>query len=496
MNAQQKNLLGLLAVAVVAGGVGYYAYFGVKKLRSEEPPPPPPPGALFPTDAPGVAGQDAGRSAAPIFTWIALEGTEGRTELESRAGVWYLTAPVSARAHRQEVLDLVNELADAKFSSTVTEAPTDEELERFGLKPPRATVSARAYVPDAQGGGAEDPSRQRSVTFQVGIENVFDGSVYVRREGDPRVYLSHGALRVVLFKSPDAWRDPTVFDLDAASLLRIELKSRKSHLLLERATTDKPWMMARPMMMRADAQRVARIFSELKLYKALGYPNPEREALVSRALEKPTIEALLVPKVGEAMRIRLVELTLDGYQQVFARTEGTASPTLAQVDSNTLTVLDPPALDFKTKKVLDAQVGAAEKLIIRPLNGGEPFTLEKTLDTGRWEVVAPVVNHARQFKVASLLGSLEKLEAAAVIATGAKAGTRYGINDASPGVTLLDASGQELARLRIGKPVPEHSQRVWGKGSSEDIYELDTPTLNALPLSLDELMEQDQGVKP
>ncbi|WNG28479.1 DUF4340 domain-containing protein [Cystobacter fuscus] len=490
MNARQKNLVTLLATAVVAGGLGLYAYFGVMKPQAERPPAPESPGALFPTDSPEAPGTDGGTPAAPVFTSISIEHPHARVELELRDGTWRITSPVSALAERKQVLSLIDELSGAKFTGTVTDKPTDEELERFGLKPPQATVSARAYVPDAQGGGAQDASRQRSVTFHLGVENVFDGSVYVRREGDPHVYLASGALRVLLLNDTSAWRSHEVFTVEESSLLRIELKGPKDTVVLERATTDKPWQMARPTVMRADSKRVARIFSDLKLYKALGFPEPEWEPQVVRALEKPAVEATLVPKIGGPLRIQLVSLRVGGFERTFARTEGMAEPVLAQVDPNTLNVLSPPPLDFKSKKVLEMQTGAVEKLVIHPGGRGEPITLERTQEDGRWEVRSPVVGRARQFKVASLLNSLEKLEAEAVVATGAKLAARHGITDSSRGVTLMDGTGQVIARLWIGNPVPDNDRRTWGRGSSEDIYELSTAALEALPLSLEELLEK------
>jgi hypothetical protein len=496
VNARQKNLVTLLATAAVAGGLGLYAYFGVMKPQAQRAPAPETPGALFPALSPEASGADGGTAAAPVFTRISIEVPHGKTEMELREGTWRITSPVSALADRPEVLSLIGELTDAKFSGTVTDTPSDEELERFGLKPPRATVSAQAYVPDAQGGGAQEASRQHSVTFHLGIENVFDGSTYVRREGDPRVYLANGALRVVLLKDTSAWRSPVVFDVEESSLLRIELKGRKSTLLLERATTDKPWQMTRPMVMRADTRRVARIFSDLKLYKALGYPEEAWEPQVRQAMEKPLVEAILVPKMGESMRIRLVELEVGGFKRTFVRTEGVKEPMLAQVDSNTLNVLEPPPLDFKSKKVLAVPAGAVEKLVIHPGGRGDLITLEKSMESNRWEVVSPLPGRAKEFKVASLLGSLEKLEAEAVVATGAKLGARYGIGDSSRGVSLMDGEGQVLARLWIGNAVPDNAWRTWARGSSEDIYEVDTSALDALPLTLEDLLDQGAGSAP
>ncbi|MFY0578859.1 hypothetical protein ACN28S_35410 [Cystobacter fuscus] len=86
MNARQKNLVTLLATAVVAGGLGLYAYFGVMKPQAERPPAPESPGALFPTDSPEAPGTDGGTPAAPVFTSMSIEHPHARVELELRDG--------------------------------------------------------------------------------------------------------------------------------------------------------------------------------------------------------------------------------------------------------------------------------------------------------------------------------------------------------------------------------------------------------------------------
>ena len=56
-------------------------------------------------------------------------------------------------------------------------------------------------------------------------------------------------------------------------------------------------------------------------------------------------------------------------------------------------------------------------------------------------------------------------------------------------MTLQDAQGQEVARLRLGTPVKGNPQRLWARGSSEDVLEVEKSTLDALPLALTELMD-------
>ena len=53
---------------------------------------------------------------------------------------------------------LAQQLPSAKFKSTVEETPTDADLKKYGLKTPVFSVTAKAYVPDASGGGKENPA--------------------------------------------------------------------------------------------------------------------------------------------------------------------------------------------------------------------------------------------------------------------------------------------------------------------------------------------------
>lgn len=489
MNARQKNLVTLLATTLVAGGLGLYAYLGVMEPEQKETQRKEVEAMLFPAHSPGEHGTDGGAPPAPVFTWLSVEVHPAKTVMELQNGAWRITSPLSSRADKDKVEGFTRELASAKFKSTLEENPTDADLERYGLKPPRATVTVRAYVPDAQGGGADDPQRQRTLTFSIGIENTFDGSFYVRREGDPRVYIAHGSLHYVMSKHTDEWRDRLMFPVDEPSLLRIEVKAQKNAFTLERPSTDQPWQLTQPVALRADGERVARMVSALKDSRALVFPSKEREEKVRMALEKPLVEARFVPKLGEPVRVRLTELEFDKLKQVFALSEWGSESVLAQVDNTALSLLDVATPEFKDKKALAFTVNDVHQLVIHPAPGGELIKLAKTQDTEKWEVVAPMPGRAKEFKVASLLGSLEKLKAAALGETRPKSWSRYGIGDTSRGVSLLGSDGKELARLWLGSEVKGNPQRLWARGSSEDVLELEKSALDALPLTLADLLE-------
>lgn len=483
MNAQQKNLVSLLAGALVTCGLGLYAYFGVMKPEEKEAQRKEADAALFAVNDP---------AATPVFTSLTVEVRHSKTVIELKDGVWRVTSPVSARADKRQVEALVKQLASAKFKATVEENPTDEDLERYALKEPRATVTVKAYVPDAQGGGAEDPARQRTLTFHSGAENSFDGSVYVRREGDPRVYSAEGALRFAVEKHTSAWRDHTLFTITEPSLLRMEVKARKNAFTLERTTADKAWKLVHPVELRADHERVAQLVTTLTGFPARSFPSAEQEPALRAALEKPQVEVLFVSTLGEPLRVRLAEVQVGGMKQTLALAERGAESMLAEVEPHILNALDLGVPEFKDKKALAFQTDQVHKLVIH-LGGGEPLELAKALDSNKWEVVAPIPAQAKEFKVAALLGALERLKAAALGEPRPKSWSKYGISDTSRGVSLLDADGKELARLRLGNEVKGKPNRLWARGSAEEVLELEKTYVEGLPLKFEDLV---QGALP
>jgi hypothetical protein len=488
VNAKQKNLVSLLVGALVVGGLGLYAWLGVMKPAEQEEQRKEVDAVLFPVRDPSERGQDGGATVAPVFTALTVEARGSKTVMEQKDGVWRVTSPVSARADRWLVEGLVQQLVSVKFKATVDVNPTDEDLERYALKQPRATVTVKAYVPDAQGGGADDPARQRTLTFHTGAENPFDGSVYVRREGDPLVYSADGALRFALEKHTNDWRDHALFTLSEPSLLRLEVKARKNAYTLERTTADKAWKLVQPVELRADAERVAQLVAQLNGYRAITFPSPEQEPAVRAALEKPQVEALFVSTLGEPLRVRLAEAQVDGMKQAYALAERGAESMLAQVDPHSLVAIDLGVPEFKDKKALAFQNEQVQQIVIHP-GKGETLKLMKSMDSNKWEVVEPMPAQAKEFKVASLLGALERLKASALGEPRPKNWGRYGISDTSRGVSLRDSDGQELARLWLGTEVKGNPSRLWARGSAEEVLELEKSTVEGLPLKFEDLVQ-------
>ncbi|RKH20944.1 DUF4340 domain-containing protein [Corallococcus sp. CA047B] len=462
--------------------------------ESEKPPAPP---RLFATET-AEPTRGAPAPAAPVFTHLTVKARGATTELERTPEGWRITSPVEAKADPYAVDAMVQQLTTAKFKATVNAAPSDADLKKFGLTSPKFTVTARAYVPDASGGGADDPSRQRTVTLSGGEENPFDGSVYVRRDGDATVYAAEGAVRWSLDKGPFELRSKEFLGpLDAASLQSIEVTAKDHAYLLTREADGKTWRMVKPEPTRANASRVADLLTAFAGQQALSFPEDTPAARKALGLDAPLVDARFVPASGEPIRVRLSQVTRDGAPVVHALREQGARSTLAEVDARALTTLDVGVPELKDRRVLAFAREAVRQLEFHPGGKAAPVVVARgsSLDGGSdaWRIEGPDGGLARHFRVVKLLGTLESLRAAAFGEANVKRWERYGISEASRSVVLRDADGRELARLWLGHAVPEQDERLYARGSGPDLVEVSASAVAALPTSAADLKDAPPG---
>jgi hypothetical protein len=487
----EKTLVTLLAVTAAAAGLGLYAWFGVKEPEEVEAQRKEQSEKLFATTAPSEKSEDGG-TAAPFFTHLTVQAKGVTVTLERQGDTWSITSPVSAKAEQWVVESILTQLESGKFKTTIEEAPTDADLEKYGLKTPVFSVTAKAYVPDASGGGKDDPARQRTVTLYGGIENTFDGSVYVRRDTDPRVYSAEGSVRYALEKDLYALREKEFLGLEESSLKSLSVTAKANSYTLER-DADQSWRMTKPLAVRADGDRVKQALKSLQDQRALSFPTDSAQQHAKLGLDKPGVDARFTLDKGEPVRVRLSQVKEGTESKVYALREQGLEATLAEVPESALTVLDLAPTELRTKTVLGFKREDVKRLVFHPGSAGAPIVLANTKPDSNsldgWQVEAPKAGKAQGLKVASLLKLLSNLKASTFGEANPKKWDKYGITEASRGASLQDASGKELARLWIGSAVPGKEGFVYARGSNAEVAEVELARLPELPSRPEDLLE-------
>ncbi len=117
----------------------------------------------------------------------------------------------------------------------IEETPDEASLQKYGLAPPQFVVTAEAMV----------SGEPRTLKLEGGIENTFDGTVYLRRDGQPKVWSAEGGVRWTLQKSTFDFREKEVFGVDEAKVTKIEVKTKENQYTVER-DANKAWQILKP----------------------------------------------------------------------------------------------------------------------------------------------------------------------------------------------------------------------------------------------------------
>lgn len=504
MTPQQRSLVTLLGFTAVAAAVGLYAYFGVMKADEKEAAQKEAADKLI-SVGPVEKKPDGGGPPPPEFSKITVHAKGETTTVEKGPdGTWRMTAPLNA-AVDQYVLDaLTNQLKDGKVDQKVEEAPTDADLQKYGLKDPAWTVEASATVQGAP----------REVKLAGGAENAFNGSIYLRKDADPAVYSASGGMRFNLEKSTYDLRDKQVLSVDEKKVQSIDVARPKGGYALARGEGAQAWKLTKPKAQDADGQTVINALGQLKNERATAFASDSPEERKKDGLDSPALDATFTLQGGDKVRIRMAKAGGGGKpdagpspaDKYYALREDKDGAVLAEVGASALGSLDKSADDLRDKSVLRFDKDAVAELLFKPQGGGAPIRVtrddKKRGDGGTpggpdaWTVQAPESGPAKAWKVSSNLWTLSSLQATAFGEDNPKSWDKYGLNDKSRQVVLQDAAGKPLATLAVGSEVKGKANTVYVRGTRNMVLEMDSARLADLPQKVDDVLDRPPPPPP
>ena len=492
MTQLQKNLAGIGALLAVVAALGLYAYFGVMKTEEREAQRKEVSEKLFAPRGADEKSPDGGLPPAAVFTSIVVRAKGDTTALEKRGDDWWIASPLNARADKPAVDQLISQLQYAKVKATVEENPTDADLTRYGLAPPRFEVTAYAYLPDGkEGGGQGDPSRRREVKLYGGIENTFDGSTYLRRGNEKPVYAVDGSAKLALEKSTFDLRDKELLATDEPSLKQIDFKSKANKYVLARGEAN-AWQLKSPKQ-PADATAVTSMLSALRGDRAIAFAVDTAEERKRTGVDSPAAEVTFTLAVGDPIRIRFGKAKVGNDEKAFALRESGQEAVLAEVPLAAVSALDKSPLDLRDKTVLAFNREEVARISLSPGGAGAQIVLQKAAaDAGSnqdWAVTAPTAAPAKKWAISSMLYSLGGLKATSIGDENPKDWGKYGISASSRTVTLADKDGKVLAKLQVGKEVNGKGNAVYVRGSRNAVLEMDSAKISELPFKLPDLID-------
>ncbi len=476
MSARSRSLLGAAAAAALALALGLYAYFGV--LRQEER------AAAAKTASEALVApvaQPDGGSALVRYDKLVLTAHSETSELGRLPdAAWVLSRPFRARADARAAEEVVSTLQTLRLNRVVDEQPKDEDLRRYGLQPPRFVVVASAQ-------GAP------TLTLSGGVENSFDGSLYVQRAGDARVYAVEGATRSALEKTPEELRARDVLGPRDLGLLGAQLKSARHHWAVAREP-EHPWAFTQPAGLSADGGAVSQWVARLAQQRAVKFLVDSPAERQRTGVETPAVDASF-RRLEETVRVRLAAGPKET-DPAFVLREDSFGVTLAELPHSALAALDVPPAELRDRRLLLFEPAQVQRIRMVPAGGGQALVLEKEAQdagaTPAWRLATVPPQPASTAKVATLLYTLSGLRWLSAEEAPPK---DAGLGSHARAFILEDGAGKVLATLVLGKPASAKAKTVWTRTSSGEVVQLDMARVQSLPSRAEDVLET-QGAPP
>lgn len=476
MSQTTKTVLGLVALVLVAGAVGLYAYQGVYRadLRAEAkndqatrllPAPPP------------LVGEADGGSRVTEFTSLRITFEGQTTVLERTEGSWLITSPLKAKADRLAVDAITSLLQQSRFKSTIDEAPSADTLKTYGLDHPTFSVEAEATV-DGQ---------SKSLSLEAGIENTFDGSIFMRRNHEPAVYAAEGGVRYSMAKNTFDLREKQVLAVDEAKLTSLAIKTKNNDWQIDRV--DGQWAFVRPFHELADPVQISSLVGSLANERAQKFPSDSE----GFHFDKPLIDARLTFKSGATTHLRFVQRAADQPVQVL-REDSDGLTTLAELKPSALQ-LDRNPVDLKDKAVIRFKKELATKIVLESNVGQVVLSKDSAAaSVDGWKLTSPRAAKVKVFKVTALLWNLSSFKASAWGVEKPKDWAKFGLAAGARSIAVFGENNVELARLSIGSEVPGKPNTFYIRGTKDQVAESDGSRFPEFPwVATDLIDEPDAG---
>jgi len=463
MSARSKNLWTLLGAAVVAAGLGLYAWFGVMKGDEKE----------------AEQKRAAERLVQPVsrpdggmenvrYDRLVVKAKGQSTELSRLPdSSWVITRPLKTAADVQTAEAIVSALQYARIRSTVEEKPTPDALKTFGLDKPTVEVVASAEgVPP--------------LTVRIGVENPYDSSAYLQREGDPKVYSVDGTTRSSLDKGTFDLRDRDVLAVRDLGITRIEVHAKKHDWAVGR-DPGQPYAFVRPVKEEADTTAISSWIGTLRSTKATKYLEDTPAERKRTGVETPLVDATFTRGATETVRVRLTAGKADS-DPVYALREDQYGSALAEVPRSALAALDKSPAELRDRTVLHARPEDVTAIRIGSGDGALVLERERPADGGpeSWHLRSPAPGPADNFKAASLLYGLTALRSEPTEERLPSDARTTGLGPAARSIVLEGQGGKALGSIALGAA----SKKPAGTFARDDrgrVVVVDSARLKELP---------------
>ncbi|MFA6035231.1 MAG: DUF4340 domain-containing protein [Myxococcota bacterium] len=441
-----------LAIAIL-GGLAIYAYHGEFKKGKEA--------------------EKAREEAKKLFTFdrgavtaagITVSGAT--TSCRKDGGRWTIVSPVAAAADQSAVDGVVSAMEGLRVDRVIDDRPAS--LAAYGLEKPEIRV--------ALGGPSPAPA------VSVGVQNSFDNTFYVMRDGDPKVYQASSSIKWQLAKDLFALRDKRLFVFEKNDDIQ-GVQWKAGGLLFTARREGGGWGVTAGdgkktvYSGRADDDVINGVISALRSARASSVVSESGEGA---GFGLDGAEGMVrLDRAGGITEELIFARRQGGAAKVYARLTG--SPVVWEISEQIVKDLEKKPFDVRFRKAVDFRPEDASRIIMR--DGDDS-----------WEVVKSRPDAGESGDFGPMLHSLLGMKASGFKPVTKAAAKETSLESPSRSISVLDAGGKEIGRVELGAAAPGG---VWAKsGLHPDYMLLSGDKVDGMPWKKDGLKDGPGAPRP
>ncbi len=427
-------LIGVGALVLLAGGVWYSNK--LEKDKEGKPAADAPPKILD--------------IAADRVQQIEITKAGETTTLKRDGSNWVITTPKPLRADGDAATSLAGSFASVASDRLIEEKAAD--LSGYGLASPKLTVKVTTK------------DGKNNTKILLGDDTPTGGGVFVKLDGDPRVFTLPSSSKSNLDKTYTDLQDKRILTFDSDKLTRLELTTKGQTVEFGKNSQNE-WQIVRPQPLRADGGQVEEIVRKLKDAKMDTSVSAEDAKKFAAAFASAAPVA--VAKVTDAAGTQQLEVRQAKDNTYYAKSSAVEGIHKATSDLGDGVKKTPDA--FRNKKLFDFGFNDPNKLEVR--DGAKTRQLAKSAD--KWTESGKQMD---SIGVQSLIDKLRDLSATSFPA----AGFTQPLIEAS----VTSGDGKRVDKVLISKSGTKYIAK---RDNEPALYELEAKAVEDLQIAAAEV---------
>ncbi|MDB6124730.1 MAG: hypothetical protein JWQ71_3723 [Pedosphaera sp.] len=289
---------------------------------------------------------------------------------ERTNGNWQLVTPIAYAAQGVAIENLLRALVELMPQSRISAQELRGQSkvdEKFGLDAPQATILVQ----------------QGEERRQIKLGALTPGNqVYLQVIGNDGIDVVSADLFKLLPRTANEWRDTSFVNLKELTFNQLTVVDSSKTLELQRDATNKIWRMTRPMVTRANNNKIEDSLFKLQNLRVNRFVTDEPKAdLEAFGLQPPALQLTLAQGTNSVLSIQFGKSPTNDDGQVYARVSGQHAIVL--VPKQELGTWSEQQEAFRDRRLAGLYSGALDIIEVR---GAEKFILQRqTNDT--WQVM-------------------------------------------------------------------------------------------------------------